>query len=177
MQNKKNLTGGLYIWRPNHCHPGKAPISINKTKTMLNTIYRGTIAKTETWMYYSCVTIIDKLTGQNIACKQALQLGESREVTGEKYTKEDASTKRAKERDSLQRSQINFHFHLGNHRKPQSVKTVTGNNNNVSAVCQLPHWAKPNAPVTLALSVPGAENITISHKSKTTKRRQLVWTF
>ena len=32
-----------------------------------------------------------------------------------------------------------------------------------------PHWAKPNAPVTLALSVPEAKNITISQKSKTTK--------
>ena len=48
------------------------------------------------------------------------------------------STKGAKERDSLQQSEKNFHFHPGNHRKPQSVKTVTGNNNNVSAVCQLP---------------------------------------
>ena len=30
-------------------------------------------------MLYSCVTITDKLTGQNIGCKQALQLEESRE--------------------------------------------------------------------------------------------------
>ena len=109
---------------------------------LLNTIYRQTIAKTETLAYYSCVTIIDQLTGQKIACKQALQMGESRGVTREKHAKEDASTKGAKERDSLQQSQINFHFHPGNHRKPQSVKTVTGNNNDVSAVCQLPSLAQ-----------------------------------
>ena len=59
------------------------------------TIYRQTIAKTETLTLYSCVTIIDKLTGQNIACKQALQLGESREVTRKQHAKEDANTKRA----------------------------------------------------------------------------------
>ena len=76
----KNLTCGLYIWLPNHCYPGKAAPSKNKTKTN-SFIYRQTIAKTETLTLYSCVTIIDKLTGQNIACKQALQLGESREVT------------------------------------------------------------------------------------------------
>ena len=63
---------------------------------MLNTIYRQTIAKTETLTHYSCITIIDKLTGQNIACKQALQLGESRGVTREQHAKEDASTKSRK---------------------------------------------------------------------------------
>ena len=41
-----------------------------------------------------------------MARKQALQLGESREVTREQHAKEDARTKGAKERDSLQRSQI-----------------------------------------------------------------------
>ena len=52
------------------------------------------------------ITYIEKLTGQNIARKQALQLGESQEVMREQHAKEDASTKGAKERDSLQRSQI-----------------------------------------------------------------------
>ena len=134
MHLKRNLTCGLYIWLPGHCYPGKAPISRKQNKNkLLNTIYRQTIAKTD-----SCGTIIDKLTRQNIARKQALQLGESRDVTREQHAKEDASRKGAKERDNLQRSQLNFHFHPGNSRKPQSVKTVTGNNNNVSAVCQLP---------------------------------------
>ena len=54
-----------------------------------------TISKKETLTLYSCITIIDKLTGQNIACKQALQLEESREVTQKQHAKEDASTKRA----------------------------------------------------------------------------------
>ena len=129
-----------------------------------------TIAKKETLTLYSCVPIIDKLTGQSIACKQALQLGESREVTRKQHAKEDASTKRA-----LATISNKFHVHPGNRRKPKSVKTVTGNNR--QPFVSYPHWAKPIAPVMLALSVPGAKNTTISHKSKTTKRRQLVWTF
>ena len=35
-----------------------------KKGKLLNTIYRQTIANTKTLTYYSCVTIIDKLTGQ-----------------------------------------------------------------------------------------------------------------
>ena len=54
-----------------------------------------TISKKETLTLYSCITIIDKLTGQNIACKQALQLGKSREVTQKQHAKEDASKKKA----------------------------------------------------------------------------------
>ena len=66
-----------------------------KQKQIAKHHLQTTIAKTETLTLYSCVTIIDKLTGQNIACKQALQLGESREVTRKQHAKEDASTKRA----------------------------------------------------------------------------------
>ena len=45
---------------------------------------------------------------------------------------------------------------------------------NVSAVRSYPHRTIPNVPLLLAFQ---EQNITISHKDKTTKRRQLVWTF
>ena len=57
------------------------------------------------------------IDGRNIACKQALLLGEPREN----------ARARGRGKENLQRSLINFHFHPGNSGTLQSVKTVTAN--------------------------------------------------
>ena len=58
----------------------------------------------------------------------------------------------------------------GNHK----AWKLSSETRNVSAFVSYPLWAKPNAPVTLVFQ---EQNITTLHKEKTTKRRQLVWTF
>ena len=57
------------------------------------------------------------IDGRNIACKQALLLGEPR----------DNAQARGRGKESLQRSLINFYFHPGNSGTLQSVKAVTAN--------------------------------------------------
>ena len=55
-----------------------------------------------------------------------------------------------KEGESLQQSPINFHFHCRNHRKLQSLKTVTGNKKCVSC-WSTTHIRPSQARVTLVL--------------------------
>lgn len=57
-----------------------------------------------------------------------------------------------KEGENLQRSPKNFHFHPRNHRKLQSLKTVTGNKKCVSC-WSITHSRPSQAPVTLVLSL------------------------
>ena len=84
-------------------------------------------------------------------------------------SRESSTRKKTRVRKGrLQRPQINFHFHPGNRRKPQSVKTVTGNKKCVNVV-SYPHKAKPNAPVTLALSVPETKILQLRKKARQLK--------
>ena len=88
--------------------------------------------------------------------EEALHLGKSPEVTREQYAKGDASARCGERSESLQQSLINFHFHPGNHRKSQSLKTVTGNKKYVS---RLSVTCIGQEPVTLAFQ---EQNITVT---------------
>ena len=75
-----------------------------------------------------------------------LSIGGSREKSRESSTRKETPVRGVgKEKDSLRRSLIHFHFHPREHRKQQSMKTVT-----------------------LAFQ---EQNIIILHKEKTTKRK------
>ena len=62
----------------------------------------------------------------DIACEQALHLGDIVKSRRARSTREEMLKPEAGERkESVQRSLINFHFHPGNPGTLQSVKTVT----------------------------------------------------
>ena len=59
-----------------------------------------------------CKTTLHKVNF--LACKQALHLEGSQEVTQEPHTKGDVSARGGERKESLQQSLTNFHFHPGN---------------------------------------------------------------
>ena len=69
--------------------------------------------------------------GKFLACKQALHLEGSQDVTKEPHAKGDVSARGGERKESLQQSLTNFHFHPGNCKVLKRAALKHGNGNGI----------------------------------------------